>query len=233
VSPLNKSRSSRNPLLCYVTDRHSLPGVAPEASLAALAQKIDEAALAGVDWIQIREKDLPARELAALARQALRSAAYASLVAGRSARILVNDRLDVALAEHADGVHLGEHSVPLQEAKRLALRTAPPASKAHDFLLGVSCHSLEAAQKAQAAGAHYIFFGPIFATPSKAAFGAPQGLERLEQVCRAVAIPVIAIGGVTLENAVSCISAGASGIAAIRLFQEARDIPQLISRLVP
>jgi thiamine-phosphate pyrophosphorylase len=229
VSLLNNSRSRSNPLLCYVTDRRSLPGVAPEAWFSALVQKIEQVASAGVDWVQIREKDLSARELAALTRQILWSTASSSK--RRGARILVNDRLDVALAEHAGGVHLGEKSLPVQEAKRLVQSSSLQRSASGDFLFGVSCHSLEAAHVAESSGANYIFFGPVFATPSKAAFGAPQGLDRLAEVCRAVAIPVIAIGGITLQNAASCIHAGAAGLAAIRLFQEAHLPATIIESL--
>ena len=229
MSLLNNSLSSGKPLLCYVTDRRSLPGVAPEAWFSALIQKIEQVASAGVDWVQIREKDLSARELAALTRQVLRSTAASSK--RRGVRILVNDRLDVALAEHAGGVHLGEKSLPVQEAKRLVQSSSLQGSASGDFLFGVSCHSLQAAQVAESSGANYIFFGPVFATPSKAAFGAPQGLDRLAAVCRAVAIPVIAIGGITLENAASCIHAGAAGLAAIRLFQDGVDPSGAIQRL--
>jgi len=218
VSLLNNSGSRSNPLLCYVTDRRSLPGVAPEAWFSALVQKIEQVASAGVHWVQIREKDLSARELAALTRQILWSTALSSK--RRGVRILVNDRLDVALAEHAGGVHLGEKSLPVQEAKRLVQSRSLQGSGSGDFLFGVSCHSLEAAQTAESSGADYVFFGPVFATPSKAAFGASQGLDRLAEVCRAVAIPVIAIGGITLENAACCQNSGAAGLAAIRLFQE-------------
>jgi thiamine-phosphate pyrophosphorylase len=97
--------------------------------------------------------------------------------------------------------------------------------------MGVSCHSLETAGSAARDGADYIVFGPIFATPSKAAYGAPQGLERLAEVCRAISIPVLAIGGITLANASDCHAAGASGIAATRLFQDARDMPALVQSL--
>jgi thiamine-phosphate pyrophosphorylase len=135
----------------------------------------------------------------------------------------------VAIAEHAGGVHLGENSLPVSETKRLIAAASPGSNVENWFLAGVSCHSLEAAQSA--AGADYIFFGPVFATPSKAAFGAPQGLEALAKVCRAVAIPVLAIGGITLENAASCLASGAAGIAAIRLFQDAVDLTQLVARL--
>jgi thiamine-phosphate pyrophosphorylase len=100
-----------------------------------------------------------------------------------------------------------------------------------DFLIGVSCHSLEAAREAERGGADYIFFGPVFATPSKAAFGAPQGIERLREVCASVKIPVLAIGGVSVENARSCIEAGAAGFAAIRLFQDVEDAAVLAARV--
>jgi thiamine-phosphate pyrophosphorylase len=224
-----------SPLLCYVTDRHSLKGASPSERVAALTKKIEEVAAAGVDWVQIREKDLPAAELASLTRQSLRIAANLSAKASAGShtmmRILVNDRLDVAIAERAHGVHLGEKSLPAAEAKRLVDSAQRQQALDESFLIGVSCHSLEAAQAAQHGGADYIFFGPVFATPSKAPFGAPQGTERLQQVCRALSIPVLAIGGITLDNANSCIIAGAAGIAAIRLFQHAIDPVGLIQQL--
>jgi thiamine-phosphate pyrophosphorylase len=169
-----------------------------------------------VDWIQIREKDLGGRELAGLARTAVDE----SRAAG--SRVLVNDRLDVAIAAGAGGVHLGENSLPLEsviEWRRSSGRT--------DFLIGVSCHSLESARAAWRGGGDFIFFGPVFATPSKAAFGPPQGIERLREVCASVEIPVLAIGGVNAGNAAACIDAGAAGIAAIRLFQDARSAGEL------
>jgi thiamine-phosphate pyrophosphorylase len=214
VSGLSNSRASRKSLvLCYVTDRRSIP----HTESPGLLQKIEAIAFAGVDWVQIREKDLSARELAALTREALlRSAAHSQ---GQSTRILVNDRVDVALAERTGGVHLGENSLPISEVVRLVETQAAH----HDFLVGVSCHSLEGAKSAAAGGANYLFFGPVFNTPSKAALGPPQGLDRLAEVCRAVAIPVLAIGGITLENLSACFAAGAAGIAAIRLFQDSSD----------
>jgi thiamine-phosphate pyrophosphorylase len=143
-----------------------------------------------------------------------------------AARVFVNDRLDVALAANAAGVHLGGKSLPLEivnEWRRSAGRL--------DFMIGVSCHSLESARAAERGGADYIFFGPVFATPSKAAFGAPQGIESLREVCTSVEIPVLAIGGVNLENVRACITAGAAGIAAIRLFQTATDAAGLAAEL--
>jgi thiamine-phosphate pyrophosphorylase len=146
---------------------------------------------------------------------------------GARPRIIVNDRLDVAFAARADGVHLGENSLPPSEAKQLVR----PLQREEDFLIGVSCHSLEAAKFAERSGADYLFFGPVFDTPSKAAYGPPQGLYRLAEVCRSVSIPVLAIGGIALANCAACFSAGASGIAAIRLFQDAENLLVLVQAL--
>ena len=227
----NPLPARHSPLLCYVTDRRSLPGGNPANLLAALTRKIAEIAAAGVDWVQIREKDLPARELASLTRQALRIAAQSSGKSPAATRVLVNDRLDVAIAERAAGVHLGEHGLPVAEAKRLLDSALRKQAVDESFLVGVSCHSLEAAQAAQRNGADYIFFGPIFRTLSKAAFGAPQGLNRLAEVCRVLSIPVLAIGGINADNAQPCLQAGAAGIAAIRLFQDAIDLSITILQL--
>jgi len=232
VSTHNNPPSQRNsPLLCYVTDRHSLRIANPADSLPALIQKIEEVVAAGIDWVQIREKDLPARELASLTRQALRIAAKYSAKRSPAIRVLVNDRLDVAIAERADGVHLGERSVPVAEAKRLVESALRKQAIDQSFLIGASCHSIEAAKSAERDGADYIFFGPTFATPSKERFGPPQGVERLAQICHAINVPVLAIGGITLENADSCIAAGATGIAAIRLIQEASNPAGAMRRL--
>jgi thiamine-phosphate pyrophosphorylase len=225
VFPLNNSACRL--LLCYVTDRRSLPVTESREVREILLLKIRDAAAAGVDWIQIREKDLSGRDYGLLAREALHRAAKSQVNNAAATRILLNDRLDAALSEGAGGVHLGEDSLPLPEAKRLASAQA----QNQDFLIGVSCHSLEAARSVASGGADYLFFGPVFATPSKAAFGAPQGLERLAEVCRAVAIPVLAIGGITLANVSACLAAGASGIAAIRLFQDAPDMSSLVQSL--
>jgi len=172
--------------------------------------------------VQIREKDLPARNLLALAREAVAAGARQSGASGE-ALVLVNDRLDVALAAGAAGVHLGGESLPVREVVRWCRRGNAPSN----FRIGVSCHSLEETREAESAGADYVFFGPVYDTPSKRQFGAAQGIPRLAEVCRAVRIPVVAIGGVNEENAAECLRAGAAGIAAIRLFQEAKDAPGL------
>jgi thiamine-phosphate pyrophosphorylase len=223
----------RKPILCYVTDRKALGrkfAASPGDSISkitttdpthALLETIRRAAAAGINWIQIREKDLETRKLTELVRLAAAGARETGT------RILVNDRLDVALVAGAAGVHLGETSLPVETVAEWR-RSAGHA----EFRIGASCHSTEAARAADSAGADYVFFGPVFATPSKSAFGAPQGIERLREACRSVRIPVLAIGGVTVENAYSCLAAGAAGVAAIRLFQESEDLSTVVEGLL-
>lgn len=229
-------KSDTKPILCYVTDRTSLPHPVRNDPFSPLLSKIAAAITAGTDWIQIREKNLPANDLAQLLRAALASTLFpeAAPPSGphdlRTHRtsILINDRLDVALAGKADGVHLGADSLPVAEAKRLMHEFKKPSS---EFMIGASCHSLTSAQAAESGGVDYIFFGPIFATPSKIALGEPQGLLRLREVCHSIQIPVLAIGGVTAQNAAQCLDFGASGIAAIRLFQESSRLEELLRQL--
>jgi len=211
-------------IVCYVTERKSLnPAVAP-AGASNLLKNIRRAVEAGVNWVQIREKDLPARELLELARRAVQMAAEREEGNLGSARVIVNDRLDVALAAGAHGVHLGHESLAAGDVMRWCRAGNAPA----EFAIGVSCHSLEEARKAESAQADYIFLGPIFETPSKMKFGAPQGLAKLAEICRAVPdMKVVAIGGVNAENAASCIRAGAAGIAAIRMFQKSNHSKEI------
>jgi len=215
------------PVLCYVTDRRSLPLALSSDAIPMLLRTIESVATAGVDWIQLREKDLCGGENLQLARAALQ----AIRARAPRTRILINDRVDVALAAGAGGVHLSENGFSVSDARRLCDRFAQDSGKPLDFLIGVSCHSLGAALGATRDGADYIYFSPIFHTPSKAFYGPPQGVERLRKVCQAVQIPVIAIGGITLENVASCYAAGAAGAAAIRLFQDATDLPSVIRSL--
>jgi len=192
-----------------------------------LLESISAVASAEVDWIQVREKDLDGRESLRLARSAIQSTRQR---ASRT-RIIVNDRVDAALAAGAGGVHLSENGFSVPDARRLVARFEQDAGSPLDFLIGVSCHSLGAALGAARDGADYIFFSPIFHTPSKAFYGPPQGVERLRKICQAVSIPVIALGGINLENAASCFEAGARGVAAIRLFQQADDLPAILRSL--
>ena len=212
------------PVVCYVTDRRSLPLALSSDAIRMLLRSIESAAAAGADWIQVREKDLCGGETLEVTRAALQSIR----VRAPHTRILVNDRVDVALAAGAGGVHLSENGFSVSDARRLCERFAHDAGKPLDFLIGVSCHSLGAALGATRDGADYITFSPIFHTPSKAFYGPPQGVERLRKVCQAVQIPVIALGGITPENVLSCYEAGAAGAAAIRLFQDATDLPAIV-----
>lgn len=205
--------------LCYVTDRKALSLRAGEAT-QLLVEKMESAARAGMDWIQIREKDLSARELFELTSEALRRS-------DPSCRVLVNDRLDVAIAAGAGGVHLGASSVPVSQAKQVVREKTRGA----DFLVGASVHSLESAQAAEKSGADYLIFGPVFETPSKVAFGAPQGADQLAKVCKSVSIPVLAIGGIRAKEIRECAAAGSSGIAAIRLFQDEPNLEGLLREL--
>ena len=219
---------SRRPILCYVTDRKGLAS-AEDNRIEALLERVAIASAAGVDWIQIREKDLSGKELSSLTRSAVAQTEQANEGIERT-RILVNDRLDVAYSGCADGVHFGERSLPIKDVRKW-LDEKPDLARRYKFLVGVSCHSVQAAAAAARDGADYIFFGPVFATPSKAQFGAPQGLQRLAEVCSSVTVPVLAIGGITGDSAFECLAAGAAGVAAIRLFQDAKNLSSLVTGL--
>lgn len=198
------------PIVCYVTDRTAFPA---ETCIQRVLERIGAAARAGADWIQIREKDLSSGMLYVLVRDAL---AELRRVHGARVRVIVNDRLDVAVACGADGVHLGHASVPAQDVIRWCRNGGAPK----EFLVGVSCHSLQDARAAEAAGADYVYFGPVFDSPSKREFGAPQGTAQLREVTQTLRIPVVAIGGINASNARGCLEVGAVGVAAIREFQD-------------
>jgi thiamine-phosphate pyrophosphorylase len=168
--------------------------------LAAISRNL----AAGPDWIQIREKDLTGRELFELVRSVLVQPNP------RGVKILVNSRIDVALAAGAAGVHLPAGS-PAPSAWR---SITPPG-----FLLGVSCHSADEVRAAQQEGADYALFGPVFAPLSKPLQSPPAGLSGLARAAAAAKIPVLALGGITRANASACIKAGAAGVAGISLFQ--------------
>lgn len=193
-------------LLYYITDRAQFPG--EEASRRAqLLDRIGAAARAGVNYIQLREKDLPARELEVLAGAAMERVR----AAGRKAWLLVSSRVDVAIAAGADGVHLPAGEISPVDARRIYV-----AAGIETAIIGVSCHSVSEVRRALAEGADLAVFGPVFEKD-----GTPGvGLERLREACAAASgLPVLALGGVTAESADACLRAGAAGVAGVRLFQ--------------
>ena len=191
------------PTVCLVTDRHSLGG-------RPLIPWLREAACAGVDLIHIRERDLGDRELVALTRDAVRA------VRGTAARVVVNDRFDVALAADAAGVHLRADSPAAPRVRSVA-----PTG----FIVGRSVHGEEeAAAVAAAGGCDYLTFGTVFTSASKPSGHQPAGVAALGRVCARVRLPVVAIGGISVERAAAVAAVGAAGVAAISLFVEASDL---------
>jgi thiamine-phosphate pyrophosphorylase len=185
--------AERPPRLYLVTDRHRTAG-------RPLLPVVEQALRAGVDAVQLRAKDLDGGALCELAGQ------LCELCHRHGARLLINDRIDVALAVGADGVHLPANSFIPRDARRLL---------GPDALIGVSTHSLDDARAAQQGGADFIVFGPIFDTPSKRGFGPPLGLDALAEVTRTIALPVVAIGGISVARAPAVYAHGAHGIAVV------------------
>jgi thiamine-phosphate pyrophosphorylase len=159
----------------------------------------------GVDFIQLREKDLADRDLLRLTEDAVR------LARGTGCRILVNGRLDIAIAGGAHGVHLPSAGLRASDL----VSSLPPC-----FILGVSTHSLREARRAAAAGADYVVSGPVFSTPSKLQYGKPMGCSRFRKICSTVPLPVFGLGGIRCENMQQVLDAGAAGVAGIALFQQ-------------
>ncbi len=192
-----------------ISDRSSCGG-------RSLASALNQACRAGVRAIQIREKDLDTPGLSKLTRNVQRELAeYRPL-------LMVNGNLEVALSCGAQGVHLPERSVPVRSAR--AVRDRMPAGT----LIARSTHSTNGAREAEAEGVDFITFGPVYDTPSKAAYGPPKGLEALSETVGAVTIPVLALGGVTPGRAEECLEAGAHGVAAISAVLSQPDIPMAV-----
>jgi thiamine-phosphate pyrophosphorylase len=201
--------------LYLITDRH-LTGS------RHLLDVIEDALKGGVRGVQLREKDLSSRELYELAYD------MRKLTARYGAKLFINDRVDIALAVEADGVHLGQNSMPIHRVRRLAGRK---------ILIGLSCHNQISAITAQENGADFITFGPVYYTPSKANYGKPVGVKLLETVANLLAIPVFALGGIKQEHIQKVTAAGAAGIALVSAVIASSD-PQsatdaLISMLPP
>jgi len=191
-----------------ITDRRRSRGRTVEEIVAA-------AVAGGIGWIQIREKDLPTGALIALVRSAL--------VRSGTARVIVNDRVDVALATGCHGVHLGASSLPVAAVKRMA----------PSLTVGYSAHGLDEALAAEGDGAGYVFFSPIYPTRSKGAMtGAAQGVGMLARVCSALKIPVYALGGITPSRVGEALAAGAAGVAVVSAITEAADVEKASRDLV-
>ena len=188
--------------LYLITDRTLFPD--EDAFFAA----IDSALKAGVKAVQLREKDLSTRELLTMVY------GMRELTSEYCAKLFINDRADIALCAGADGVHLGQESMPVYAVRKIA---------GDGFIIGVSTHSLKEAYLAEKEGADFITFGPLYQTPSKLKYGAPVGLEALNKVAGEIGIPVFGIGGIKLEAVETVIRAGAYGIAVISGILDAAD----------
>ena len=196
--------------LLVVTDRHQTNG----RPLVPLLQQV---LTAGTPAIQLRERDLSARELVTLAQE------VKTVTASRGAQLLINDRIDVALAFEGVGVHLRSNSLPVMVARQMV---------GTQRLLGISAHSVEEAVQAASQGADYIVLGPIYETPSKQAFGPPLGIHALEKACRLVSLPIMGIGGVTSARAREMRRAGAFGAAVITAILGAADVESAARELL-
>ncbi|HEU4797252.1 MAG TPA: thiamine phosphate synthase [Pyrinomonadaceae bacterium] len=196
---------SQRPILYAITSGATTSKTTPDdEEFKRILNLVQAAVAAQVPLVQIREKMVSTRVLYELVVRAV------IMTRDSSTRVLVNDRFDVARAAGADGVHLTTTSLPPTVVRDVC---------GAEFLIGASTHSLDEARAARAGGADFVVFGPVFETESKRAYGPPQGLEKLRQVTQELqGYPVLAIGGITLDNAGSCYAAGASGIAGIRLF---------------
>lgn len=206
-------RHPSKPLLYLITERLKLPHPANKSALEALEEFAVQACSAGVDLLQIRERDLSGRDLFSLTQRIAKTAqAYKT-------QVLVNDRADIAAACAGVGVHLTTRSMPVAVVRK---------AFGDDLLIGASTHSLAEAKEAQAGGANFIVFGPVFETASKKIYGEPVGLDALREVARQLQIPVLALGGIKLANFKETLQSGAQGIAAISLFTEANDLRDLV-----
>jgi thiamine-phosphate pyrophosphorylase len=195
--------------LYLVTDRHQTRG-------RDLLNVLERALDGGVRAVQLREKDLGGRELFFLAEK------VAKLCRRFHAVLLINDRVDIALAVDADGIQLGSASMPVEAARALI---------GEEKSIGVSTHSLEEARRAERAGADFLLFGPVYFTPSKTAYGKPQGPAPLAEVVEKISLPVYAIGGIKPENVGEVKKTGARGVALISAIMSASD-PLAASRKI-
>jgi thiamine-phosphate pyrophosphorylase len=180
--------------LYLITDRKILSGTRD------LFEAVEDALRAGIKAVQLREKDLPIRELLDMAYR------MRELTGRYGARLLVNDRVDVAMCVEADGVHLGQSAIPVCAVRNMVDKK---------FMIGASTHNLEEAVTAEKEGADFVTFGPLYQTPSKRKYGEPVGIEALRGVRKKLSIPIFGIGGIKTDNVRDVINSGAHGIALI------------------
>ena len=202
------------PILYLITRGATTEATTPGSpEFTQILNQVSAAVAAGIDLIQIREKQLTARVLFELVSEAVRVTRPAKT------RLLVNDRADIAAGTGADGVHLTTQSIDAATIRK---------TFGESFLIGASTHSLAEADFARMQGADFLVFGPVFQTESKIQFGSPKGIDELTQVVRAVAgLPVLALGGVSIANAAACLAVGAHGIAGISLFDKPENFSSL------
>ena len=206
--------------LYYITDRRQFPGDVREQE-RRLLEKIAECAAAGVDMVQLREKDLGAGAMEELALKAMAE------VAESRTRLLINSRTDVALACGAHGAHLPADDLAASDVRAIFARAS-----VSEPVIGVSAHSRAEVASAEAHGADFAVFGPVF---EKGGTANNKGLDELRRICHRTEaaqppMPVLALGGITVDNAQLCAEAGAAGIAAIRLFQQ-NDVRAIVKKL--
>ena len=203
--PFPQHRPQR-PLIYLITSGETTARTTPATEdFANVLQLVRTAVAARIDLVQIREKNLSASVLYQLAASA------AGITTGSATKLLINDRADITAAAGADGVHLTSSSLPTAVVRQ---------AFGDGFLIGVSTHSLGEASLARSSGADFVVFGPVFETTSKREYGAPLGLNNLATVCAELSpFPILALGGVTLDNVAECIRAGAGGVAAISMLQ--------------
>jgi thiamine-phosphate pyrophosphorylase len=208
--PLNPSR----PILYLITRGATTKATTADApEFAQILNQISRAVAAGIDLIQIREKQMTPRALFELVTEA------AKLTRVSTTNLLVNDRADIAAGAGADGVHLTSQSLDAATIRR---------TFGADFLIGASTHSLDEGRAARDQGANFVVYGPVFETNSKRAFGLAKGVGDLSEVVRALGdFPVLALGGITLSNAADCLAGGAAGIAGISLFDKPGSFAKL------
>lgn len=195
--------------LYLITDRHATKLPLPDAVRLALQ--------GGVRAVQLREKDLPIRELLALAQE------LRTITKEFNARLFINDHVDVAIAVNADGVHLGHESMPVEAVRKIVGK---------DMLIGVSTHNSAEVKAAEAGGADFITYGPIFETASKKQFGPPVGLDHMMDIKRDLDIPLFAIGGIKTGNLARVFGSGAFGVALISAILSAEDIKEASRKLI-